>query len=79
MMIIIVKMRRRDFVMLVIFCLNCRDNISSFRFLIPMILLRETQTARTVTERDEIYIIKIFKKTLHQCCYFYYTPPIQKI
>ena len=57
MMIIIVKMRRSGFVMLVLFCLNCRDNISSFRVLVPMNLMRETQTARAVTVRDEIYII----------------------
>ena len=56
-MIIIVKMRRRGFVMLVLFCLNCRYNISSFRVLVPMNLMRETQTARAVTVRDEIYII----------------------
>ena len=45
-MIIIVKMRRRGFVMIVLFCLNCRDEKCRHRRPVLVLVLNERERER---------------------------------
>ena len=68
-MMIIVKMRRRGFVMLVLFCLNCRDEKCRRR---PVLVLNERErlthpSARTTAARGGVIVREKERERKNSC------------